>query len=128
MLEKLMTQVGQELAMENQITTTEEDHYILTFDNDIEIQAVELDKTHLLKAVIGPCPQQNIEAFLLKVMEANLFGMGTRGAVIGLDEEGKLLTLSMEVDYNSVFKDFQEKLEDFISVLEFWRGEALKHE
>lgn len=128
MLEKLITQLGRDLDMTDSITTTEDHHYILPFDNEIEVEAIELNGSHLLKGMIGACPQQNVEAFLLKTMEANLFGMGTRGAVIGLNEEGKVLTLSMELDYNSSFKDFKEKLEDFVSVLDYWRKEALKHE
>lgn len=128
MLEKLISQLGQDLEMEDLITSTQERHYLLPFEPDIEIQAIELEKKHLLKGVIGPCPKQNVEAFFLKTMEANLFGMGTRGSAIGLNEEGKLLTLSLELDYNSSYKDFKEKLEDFVSVLDFWRQEALKHE
>jgi hypothetical protein len=61
-------------------------------------------------------------------MEANLFGMGTRGAAIGLNKEENLLTLSLELDYNSSYKDFKEKLEDFVSILDYWRKEALKHQ
>jgi Tir chaperone protein (CesT) family len=128
MLEKLIHQLGRELFMEDLITATEDHHYLIPFDNDIEVEAIDLGKTYLLKGVIGAYPQQNTESFLLKTMEANLFGMGTRGAAIGLHEEGNLLTLSLEVDYNRSFKEFKEKLEDFISVIDFWRKEALKHE
>lgn len=128
MLDKLIAQLGQEFSMEDQITTTEERHYLLPFDNNIEVEAIEFEKGYLLKSNIGSCPQQNLEAFLMKTMEANLFGMGTRGAVIGLNEEGKVLTLSMELDYNSPFKEFKEKLEDFTSVLDFWRNQTLKHQ
>ncbi len=60
-------------------------------------------------------------------MEANLFGIGTRGAAIGLNEDGNVLTLSLELDYNSSYQEFKEKLEDFISVMDFWRKEALEH-
>lgn len=127
-LEKLIAQLSNELAMENLISKTKDNHYILPFDHEIEVEAIELDKNHLLKSVIAACPKHNIEAFFLKTMEANLFGMGTRGAVIGLNEEEKVLTLSLELDYNSSFKDFKEKLEDFISVIDFWRKETLKHE
>ena len=128
MLEKLVSQLGQELEMEDLITSSEDRHYLLPFDNNIEVEAIELERSHLLKGIIGECPRQNEEAFLLKTLEANLFGMGTRGAVIELNEEGKVLTLSLELDYNSSFKEFKEKLEDFVSVLDFWRTEALKHE
>ena len=127
MLETLIAQLGRELLMQDQITLTEARHYIVPFDEGIEVEALELEKSHLLKGTIGSIPKNNVEPFLLKTMEANLFGMGTRGGVIGIDEEGKLLTLSLELDYNSSFKDFHEKLEDFVSVLAFWREEALKH-
>jgi hypothetical protein len=58
-------------------------------------------------------------------LEANLFGRGTRNAIIGLTEDGKLLTLSAELDYNSTYKEFKEKLEDFVTILDYWRKEAL---
>jgi hypothetical protein len=127
MLEKLMSQLEQDLAMDN-LTPSEEGRTHLSFDNQINVEAIELEKKIILKGLIGEPPQQNQNAFLLKVMEANLFGIGTRSTVIGLNDEGKLLTLSMELDYNSSFKDFKEKLEDFISVIEFWRIEAQKHQ
>ena len=128
MLEKLITQLGKDLGMDGQIAKTEERHFLIPLDEGIEVEAVELEKSHLLKAVVAEWPAENGEAFFLKAMEANLFGMGTRGAVIGMNEEGKVLTLSMELDYNSSFKDFKEKLEDFVSVLDFWRKAALKDE
>lgn len=128
MLKKLISELSHELAMEDLVTSSEENHYRLPFNNDIEVEAIELEKGILLKGIIGERPQQNVEAFFLTAMEANLFGMGTRGAAIGLKEDEKLLTLSQELDYNSSYKDFKEKLEDFISVLDFWRKEALKHQ
>lgn len=127
MLKALITQLGRELSMEDLITSTEDHHYLLPFDQDIEVEAIELERSLLLKAVIGACPPTNTNSFLLKTMEANLFGVGTLGAGIGLNEEGKLLTLSMELDYNSSFKEFKEKLEDFVKVVDFWRNAALEH-
>lgn len=127
MLEKLITELGEKLSMTDQITKTEAHHYLLPFENEVQVEAIELEKSLLLKGIIGKHPQSNLEAFLLRIMEANLFGIGTRGAIIGLNNEGKLLTLSAELDYNSSFREFYEKLEDFVSVLIFWREEALKH-
>ena len=128
MLDTLIGQLAKDLTMEEAITETEEHHYHLPFDNGNDIEAAEINKSCLLKGTIGGRPEKNAESFLLKVMEANLFGVGTRGAVIGLKEDGKQLTLSLEVDYTISYKDFKEKLEDFISVMDFWRNEALKHE
>lgn len=129
MLEKLMEQMGSDYAMEEKIHRTEDTHYHLTFENDIRMEVeAEGKQSILLKGHIGQRPVPNGEAFLLKVMEANLFGMGTRGGVIGLKEDGKQLTLTIEVDYTISYKDFVEKVEDFINVVSFWRNEALKHE
>jgi hypothetical protein len=127
MLEKLIAQLSQDLAMEELITTPDQNHYHLPFAKEIEIEAIELEKSFLFKGIIGERPKENGDAFLLKALEANLFGIGTRGASIGMNEEGKLLTLSLELDYNSSYKDFKEKLEDFVSVIDFWRNEASNH-
>ncbi|WP_068467252.1 type III secretion system chaperone [Candidatus Protochlamydia phocaeensis] len=127
MLDALVRQLGQELEMEDLIVSPEPGHYTVPFDENIEVDLIQSPQSYLFKGVIGACPKNNLEAFLLKAMEANLFGRGTRGAAIGLNGEGNLLTLSLELDYNSSYKDFREKMEDFISVLDFWRKEALKH-
>lgn len=127
MLEKLIHELGEELAMKELITETEDHHFHLPFENGVEVEAVPLKQSCLLKGVIGECPEKNGESFRLKVMEANLFGSGTRGSVIGLKEDGKRMTLSLELDETISYKDFKEKLEDFISVLNFWRNEALQH-
>ncbi len=126
MLNQLIEELGRELAMEESITQNEDNAYRLPFDKDIEVEVIQLERSFILKGVIAPCPQENVEPFLFKIMEENLFGIGTRGAVIGLKDEGNLLTLSHELDYNITYKEFKEKLEDFISVINFWRGEALK--
>ncbi len=128
MLDKLINQLIKELSMEEFVTSPENQHYILPFEENLEVEAIELDHYFVLKGKISPSPETNVEAFFLKVMEANLFGIGTRGAAIGLNEDGKLLTLSQQLDYNTPFKEFKEKLEDFVSVMDFWRKEALKHE
>lgn len=129
MLKELVNQLGHEFTMKEDILTLTPDHthYTLPFE-DIQVEAIQLEHSYLLKGIIGDCPQENKEAFLMRVMEANLFGKGTRGAAIGLNEEGNLLTLSLELDYNSSYKDFKEKLEDFISVIDFWRKEATSHQ
>lgn len=127
MLKTLIDHLAQELNMEELITSPEENHYILPFNNEVDVEAVQLDKSYLLKAIIGSPPEKNCDTFMMKVAEANLFGIGTRDSVIGLKQDEKLLTLSMELRYNDSYKNFMEKLEDFVTVIEFWRNEALNH-
>lgn len=126
MLKKLLDQLGNELGLEPINGAHEEQHYLFSVNN-IEIEANELKRSYLLKGTIGEVPPENVDAFLMKIMEANLFGLGTRGAAIGLNEEGKVLTLSLELEYNTSYKEFKEKIEDFISVRHFWQSEALNH-
>jgi hypothetical protein len=128
MLDTLVQQLGKELEMEEFITSPEIGHYIASFNDNIQVEMSQSDKSYQLKALIGKLPEKNVDSFLKKTMEANLFGRGTRGAVIGLDAEGNLLTLSLELDYNSSYKDFKDKLEDFVNVLDFWRQETLKQQ
>ena len=127
MLAKLISQISNELSMEGSISFPAEKQFLLSFDDDMNIEALELEKSLLLKGKIGPCPEVNKEAFLLKALEANLFGLGTRGASIGLTPDGNLLTLCMELEYNTPYKEFKEKLEDVISVIDFWRSLAKEH-
>lgn len=128
MLEKHIKELGQELKMEEFIQSPEPGSYELSFDGEVSLTISSASRgDYLFKGLIGSCPRQNVESFLVKTLEANLFGRGTRGAVIGLNSEGNLLTLSLEVDYNSSYQEFKDKLEDFVSMIVFWRQEASAH-
>jgi hypothetical protein len=126
MLKQLIEELNHELQMEPSEKTKEEHCYSLAFDGDIHLKVFDFSPYFLIKGEIGPCPKDHLDAFFLQSMEANLFGVGTRGATIGWKEKENLLTLSVELDYNSSYKDFKEKLEDFVSMISFWREEANK--
>src|SRR4051794_20113549 len=121
MLDTHVQKLGQELGMEDQISSPEAGHFRIPLIQNIEVEAFQSPQGHsTFRGTIGPLPQQNGEEFAARTLEANLFGRGTRGAVIGLDEDGNLLTLTMEVDYNETYKEWKERLEDFISVIDYW--------
>lgn len=126
MLDTLIEQLSKELNMGGAITPNEK-RYDLSFEPDIDVRVMDLKKSFLFKANICPCPEKNRETFLLKVLESNLFGLGTRNASIGLDEQEKTLTLSLEVDDQCSFNEFKGRLQDFVSVLSAWRDEANKN-
>jgi hypothetical protein len=123
----LVEQLGSDLNMKEEISLLGPQQYHLLFDNHT-VEINQSEHSVLLKGNIEKCPKNNREQFLILVMEANLFGKGTRGAVIGLNEEGKELTLSLELNPHISYQAFKEKLEDFISVMDFWQKEALKHQ
>lgn len=66
------------------------------------------------------------EPLLSKTLEANLFGQGTNGACLGLNDKGTVLTLSRLIDYDFNSKEFKDIVEDFINAIDFWREEAKK--
>jgi hypothetical protein len=121
MLDLFIHQLCNELGME-ELAPLEKGHYRLSFANEVAVELFQLQQSYLIKGVIGPTPTQNQEPFFSKLMEANLFARGTRGAAIGLQPETDLLMLSLELANNCTYTHFKEKLEDFISVLEFWRA------
>ncbi|MBA3720904.1 MAG: type III secretion system chaperone [Parachlamydiaceae bacterium] len=126
MLETFIEQLGNELEIQDLIVITEPGHYKIPFEDDIEVEALRNNEgEYAFKAIIGPLPKEKVDFFIARAMEANLFGKGTLGSAIGLDEEAKLLTLSMEVDYNSSYNEWRDKLEDFINSIDFWRKESL---
>lgn len=125
MLDDLVRQLTQELEMDP-VTPLEKGHYCIPLAGEIKVDMMQLPHAFLFKSAICTPPNKNKELFYSNLMQANLFAQGTRGASIGLDADANVLTLSLELSYNSSYTVFKEKLEDFVSVLEFWRTEAVK--
>lgn len=125
MLSTLVENLGNNLRMMDSITSKTPDLYTIAFDeaNLITIAQIK-DGGYLVSCSLVPCPKQNAEALYAVLLDSNLFGQGTRGAVIGLNEDGNALTLSQELDYNINDKEFKEKLEDFLNIADFWRQKA----
>ena len=123
--DSLIAELSKELEMDDFISFSQPNRYSLTFEDDIKIDILKFESNYLFKGIISSFPQSNEEAFVLRLMEANLFGIGTKNATIGLNQEN-LLTLTLEVDYNRRYLDFKNKLEEFVNVIDFWRTEAKK--
>lgn len=128
MLETFVEQLAKDLDIKESITNPEPGRFNIAFDNDIKVDAFQSTQgNYAFKSTIGPPPKQNVHEFYLKTMDANLFGRGTMGSSIGLNEETNTLTLSHEVDSNHSYKDWRDKLEDFVNIIDFWKKEILNH-
>lgn len=101
--------------------------YPLELEDDITVKITTLPQGYSFSATVTSLPEGNKEGFFSQALQANLFGQGTHGAILGLNEDGNVLTLSKAVEYNSDYKEFKETLEDFISTIVFWRDEARTH-
>jgi hypothetical protein len=126
MLDDWMRDFAQELET-GSLATESPGSYEIPMDEDLKIAVTSLGQGYNLFSVLAACPKINKENFFSKVMQANLFGQGTHGAVLGLTEEGNMLTLSQFVDYTTNYKDFRDVVEDFINTVDFWREEARNH-
>ena len=98
--------------------------YTLPLEDNLAINMTDIPSGFILKCNVGPYPKIKEELFATQAMLGNLFGQGTRGAYLGLNGEGTILTLTHVIDYPVDYKEFKETLEDFINTMDFWREEA----
>ncbi len=121
-----MKQLSDELQMEQPFATEFPGTFTLRLDEDIIINISEIGNGGIsLTSTLGPFPNEQLETFFTQAMLANLFGQGTKGAILGLNADGSQLTLSRNILYHTGYKDFRDNLEDFINMVDFWRAEAL---
>jgi hypothetical protein len=123
MLEQYLSQLTQELELP--LPAPQDDHGLrhLSINPSLRLALQALDPGFHLSAVIGPCPAERREDLFILLMRANFLGQGTGEAVIGLDREEKLLTLSLTVPYEVSYKAFKERVEDFANYIDYWREE-----
>ena len=100
--------------------------YALPLEKDFTINLVEVPDGFIISTDAAPFPKTRGELFATNVMQANLFGKETHSAVLGLSPDGNTLRLNLVVDYRVDYKEFMGILEDFITTVDFWRGEASK--
>lgn len=123
MLEGMVQQLAEELGMENPVAV-EPGHYQMEFSPQVNVNIFQQKETLLLKGEIHEVDLRTKPSLVERLMQANLFGSGTRGGTIGWEPVKNRLTLSLELSYNCPYKLFTEKLEDFVSVIVFWRTEV----
>lgn len=126
MVPTFIPQLAEELQMDS-LEPIGPGIYNLPLEEDVNITITTLPVGYTFFGMITTCPSANKEGFFLHALQANLFGQGTRGAVLALTEDGNVLTLSRTVEYNSDYREFKEALEDFVATIVFWRDEARTH-
>jgi len=57
------------------------------------------------------------------LLRGNLFGQTTKGAYLGLDESGSKVTVQLYHPGEASYRVFLDGLEDFVNVVDFWKGE-----
>jgi hypothetical protein len=127
-LKSFMIELSHELGLEKPLSPIMPGVYALPIEEDITITVSENPEGISFTSTFGKCPTIRREEFLTQMMEANLFGQGTDGTVLGLSEDGQKMTLSYQISGEDIAYDhFSDKIEDFITVMDFWRDEALNY-
>ncbi len=125
MLNEFMTELAKDLEM-GQFPQNPPGTYNLVFGNDFSVQVMQpLGGGISITALISGVPKDQQDVFFTQALLANLFGQGTKNAVLGVNSDVTQLTLSKVLDYNIDYKEFKNEFEDFINVCDFWHDEAL---
>lgn len=126
MLKQFISQLSKELELAEPLEPNDSGFYMLQLDPDLEIFFREnADSGITLWMQLGPLPGEKTEEFLIMAATANLFGKETGQCALGLDKEGKIVTLTSFVSADANYKDFHEKLEDFANQAESWKDEVI---
>jgi hypothetical protein len=127
MIEKYIEQLKKELEIEESLATQVPGIYALPIEEGVTITIGETPQCITYFCPLGPAPQKKEEEVFAKLMLGNLFGQGTRGATLGLNNDANLVILSQEINYNADYKEFKEVLEDFINSVDYWRSELINY-
>jgi len=123
MIERLIEQLSRELEVPS-IAPKSKGVYILPLEEDLFITISEKEGAIHLDSQVAPVPEEDQGRFFQSMLAANLFGQGTYGAILGLDEEGRGLRMQRSLDYPVDYRQFRDAVEDFINAVDFWRQEA----
>lgn len=127
MLDGFMQKLMQELEIEGSLATEVPGVYAFPVDEEKSVMIGEIPHGFTLRCDLLEFKSDKEEELYTQMLFANLFGMGTDGAVLGLGPEGKKLTLSREIDYDIEFQEFRDILEDFLNTVELWEQEVLTY-
>jgi hypothetical protein len=124
LLDQYIQQLSKELELEDQLRSDVPGIFALPLEEDVTVMISALAQGFALNCGFSHIPSGRLEDFFERVLLADLFFQGTKGAVLGLNEDGNLLTLSQNVEYQTDYREFRDVLEDFINTIDYWRGEV----
>ena len=125
MLSEFMTQLQKEAEMKRpfEMEGTNICHIPLSEEQIITIE--EAPEGLHFEVKITELPEgEKGSAFLKQLLLANLMGQGTHGATLGLTEDGKQMILRRTCQEHLSYRDFIDRLEDFINIIDFWQEEV----
>lgn len=121
LLNTFVTQLAHELEVKDIPQPNEKGLTLFHFSNDLDIGIGIYTPGIYFTAKLGACPKENLEEFFSTIMLANLFGQGTGGSVLSLDEEAKWVYLSRHLPFHLSYPQFKDYFEEFVNYTDLWQ-------
>lgn len=119
-----IVQLGQDMGLPLKLDANRACRLVFDGRIEVDIEAPEGqgDAVHLSCAV-GNVPAGGREALYEAMLEANLFGRGTGGAVLGIDKSFNeiVLTRTLQMD-GTRYQDFVKAIEQLVLHANTWTG------
>ncbi len=119
MVEEHIAQLVKELELPQKLPQEADGVWRIPLDDDSVI-VTDLNPGVYLYTSLVDLPSGPQEELMVLLSTCNLFGQRTDGAVIGLEENGRRLSLSLAIAEDLDFDGFRNHLEDFINQKDFW--------
>jgi hypothetical protein len=121
MIEQYVAQFGKELELPAPLPKEDEGVYTLPIEEGRGVTISDTGIGYYLFIDVTKWPQKVSEDLLTELLEGQLMGRETDGAVLGLNEEGTMLTLSLSEENDTGYEKFRNHIEDFLNVIDFWK-------
>ena len=80
-----------------------------------------------LHTTLSDLPADLPELFYIKLLRGNFMHQASANATIGLNETATKIVLQFYSPQKCTYREFKERLEDFINLIDFWRAEIESH-
>ena len=121
-------QLGQSMGLPLQLDQNRACRLIFDGRIEVDIEApADRPDTVFVSCAVGIVPAGDREAVFQSLLEANLFGRGTGGAVLAVDNEFNEIMLQRTLSMKSIFfQDFVKELEQFVLHASAWTEQLAK--
>jgi hypothetical protein len=122
-LYEAMRSFAREFNLPEKVTEESAGVYTLPVEEEVSVEIRDTPPGFFLFSAFTPMVEEKKEEWFIHLLNGNLLGQSTSGAVLGLSLDGKDLTLSLIFDYSFSYEEFRENLEEFLNTIDYWKEE-----
>lgn len=123
-LDDYMKQLSYEMGLDDPLKVEISGNYLLPLDDQTSISIGRSQQGISFTTTVTDLPAFRRGELIHEMMDANLFGQGTINGILALDARGKQIILSRHLDHEVSYGEFNEILEDFVNLVDFWKEES----